>query len=63
MYLVDSESRLDASVAVSYLTDSETSAIWATDLSSGAREQLVGPPPPERNFNLDEWHTLVLVGD
>lgn len=48
-----------AAVAVSYLTDSETSAFWPTDLSSGARDQLVGPPPPMRNFNLDEWHTLV----
>lgn len=52
-----------ASVAVSYLTDSETSAFWPTDLSSEAREQLVGPPPTERDFSLDEWHTLVLVGD
>lgn len=52
-----------ASVAVSYLTDSDTSAFWPANLSSEARDQLVGPPPPERNFNLDEWHTLVLVGD
>jgi hypothetical protein len=52
-----------AGVAVSYLTDTETSAFWPADLSSEAREQLVGPPPPERNFNLDEWHTIVLVGD
>ena len=50
-----------ASVAVSYLTDSETSAFWPADLSSEAREQLVGPPPPERAFNLNEWYTLVLV--
>ena len=48
-----------ALVAVSYLTDAETSAFWPTDLTSEARDQLVGPPPPERNFNLDEWYTLV----
>ncbi len=50
-----------AAVAVSYLTDSETSAFWPKDLSSAAREQLIGPPPPERDFNLDEWHTLLPV--
>ncbi|MEN8113668.1 MAG: hypothetical protein ABFS21_04720 [Actinomycetota bacterium] len=48
-----------ALVAVSYLTDAETSAFWPADLSSGARDQLVGPPPPERDYNLDEWFTLV----
>ncbi len=48
-----------ASVAVSYVTDTETSAFWPADLSSEARDQLVGPPPPERNFDLDEWYTLV----
>jgi len=50
-----------ALVAVSYLTDTETSAFWPADLSSEARDQLVGPPPPERNFNLDEWYTLVSI--
>lgn len=50
-----------ASVAVSYLTDSETSAFWPVDLSNEAREQLVGPPPPERSFNLVEWYTLVPI--
>ncbi|MEA2023751.1 MAG: hypothetical protein U9N79_05590 [Actinomycetota bacterium] len=50
-----------AAVAVSYLTDSETSAFWPADLSSEARKQLVGSPPPERTFNLDEWYTLVPV--
>lgn len=50
-----------ASVAVSYLTDSETSAFWPSDLSSEARDQLVGPPPPVRSFNLDEWYTLAKV--
>lgn len=48
-----------AAVAVSYLTDSETSAVWPASLSSEARDQLVGPWPRERTFNLDEWHTLV----
>lgn len=51
----------DAAVAVSYLTDSETSAFSPEDLSFEARDQLVGPPPPERDFNLDEWYTLVIV--
>lgn len=48
-----------ALVAVSYLTDTETSAFWPTDLSAEARDQLVGPPPSERSFNHDEWYTLV----
>jgi len=52
-----------AFVAVSYLTDSETSAFWPADLSSEARDQLVGPPPPERTFNLNEWYTLVSIED
>ncbi len=50
-----------AAVAVSYLTDSETSAFWPTDLSSEAREQLVGPRSDDVTFNLDEWYTLVPV--
>ncbi len=50
-----------AAVAVSYLTDSETSAFWPTDLSSEAREQLVGPRSNDVTFNLDEWYTLAPV--
>ena len=50
-----------AFVAVSYLTDSETRSFWPADLSSEAREQLVGPPPTQRNFNLGEWYTLASV--
>ena len=52
-----------AFVAVSYLTDTKTSAFWPADLSSEARDHLIGPPPPERNFNLDEWYTLVSIED
>ena len=50
-----------ADVAVSYLTDSETSAFWPVDLSAEAREQLVGPWSDGRAFSIDEWYMLVPI--
>ena len=50
-----------ASVAVSYLTNSDTSAFWPADLSFEARQQLIGPWSDERVFKIEEWYTLVPI--
>jgi hypothetical protein len=47
-----------AVLAVSSIRDADDQGFWPAELSSEARGQLVGSPPPERHFNSDEWVRL-----
>lgn len=47
-----------ALLAVSSIRDEDDRDFWPAELSTAARGQLVGPPPPERVFNMDEWFRL-----
>lgn len=50
-----------ALAAVSFQTESADPAFWPEDLTAAAREDLVGPPPDTRSFDLNEWYTLEAI--
>ncbi len=50
-----------ALAAVSFQTESADPAFWPEDLTAAAREDLVGPPPATRSFDLNEWYTLEAI--
>lgn len=51
-----------AAVAVSSIRDENDMGFWPAVLSEEAREQLLGVPPPERDFSIDEWVRLSPTG-
>ena len=51
-----------AAVAVSSIRDQDDKGFWPIDLSADARDQLLGVPPAERNFNIEEWARLSSTG-
>jgi hypothetical protein len=48
-----------AALAVSSIRNDEDKGFWPAELSAEAGDQLLGVPPPERDFNIEEWHRLV----
>ena len=44
-----------AAVAISSLRDESDKGFWPADLSAEARDQLLGVPPGQRNFAIEEW--------
>lgn len=45
-------------IVISSIDQEENVGFWPGDLPDAAREQLLGPPPPRTDFDLDEWPTL-----
>jgi hypothetical protein len=52
-----------ASLAVSSTRADDETGFWPADLSKEARLQLLGPPPPTRLFNTEEWYIVEGLGD
>jgi hypothetical protein len=48
----------DASLAISSVRSESYQGFWPANMSSEAQDQLVGVPPQEREYNLDEWGTI-----
>lgn len=51
-----------AAVAISSIRDADDKGFWPIDLSDEARDQLLGVPPAERGFNIEEWVRLAPTG-
>lgn len=45
-------------IVISTIDDEENTGFWPGDLSEAAREQLLGRPPPQMDFEMDAWPTL-----
>jgi len=52
----------EARFAVSSIRDDADKGFWPAELTPEARDQLLGVPPPQRSYNIDEWATLTAGG-
>lgn len=52
----------DSSFAISSVRSGTDQGFWPAGLTPEAQDQLVGSPPQERDYNLDEWGTITAGG-
>lgn len=45
-------------IVISSIDEEENAGFWPGGLPDAAREQLLGPPPPQIDFDIHEWPTL-----